>query len=696
MINTSMAFKQAILGSRKYLYSAKIHLADGTELTVGNDDVMEGTVQFEQATSNMDSFDVGAATSNVHSLALNNMRDKFSQYDFVDAVIIPKVGLELDDGSVEYLQKGYYTVDEAKHNGSTISLSAMDDMVLLDRPYSESELQYPATLLRIYLDICTCCGVSAGNARFDHDDYVVSARPTDEAITFRDMLSYIGQITGYYAIMDTERKLCLKWYDLTAFDDSDGLDGGVFDPYNQTQYQTGDEADGGNFKDYSGGDAYEGGAFNAMEKYHHIYRLASQDIYTDDVVITGVKIAVTEETEDEKVTSSSELTFTAGNTGYMVHIENNPLITSGNAQGIANQLFLKIGGMHFRPLSVSALSDPSVEAGDAAYVSDSKGNSYATYLTSVSFAMGGYETYICSAQTPTEKNSIRYSETAKALAEAKKNTQQKITAYDLTIQRLTDLMAQTFGAFKSEQTDGATGATIYYMHNKPTLEESDKVWKMTADGFVVSTDGGRTWNAGMDASGNAAVNILSAIGIVADWIQAGVIQDKYGKSSWNLDTGDLNLSGTFCHRDSNGTKSVEITDNHVRVYDWKGGGEIVGEFGATFSNDAEDHEYMPKGSSGVAVWGDGTNWLGFGTSQDNGASVLLDMVMTHNADVPYVGGTASGTIELPGGTITVKNGLITGWDITVYNSGTITIGADGNKNKIKIKKGAVETWETYY
>lgn len=35
------------------------------------------------------------------------------------------------------------------------------------------------------------------------------------------------------------------------------------------------------------------------------------------------------------------------------------------------------------------------------------------------------------------------------------------------------------------------GSVIYYMHNKPTLEESDIVWKLTAEAIGISTDGGK-------------------------------------------------------------------------------------------------------------------------------------------------------------------------------------------------------------
>lgn len=57
----------------------------------------------------------------------------------------------------------------------------------------------------------------------------------------------------------------------------------------------------------------------------------------------------------------------------------------------------------------------------------------------------------------------------------------------------------------------AGGGYRLYLHNKETLAESDTQYTMGADGFVVSTDYGQTWNAGFDAEGNAVVNSLSTI-----------------------------------------------------------------------------------------------------------------------------------------------------------------------------------------
>ena len=119
---------------------------------------------------------------------------------------------------------------------------------------------------------------------------------------------------------------------------------------------------------------------------------------------------------------------------------------------------------------------------------------------------------------------------------------------------LTSLITQSFGVFKTEEVLG-DGSTVFYLHNKPTLAESKTIWKMTADAFAVSTDGGKTWNAGMDSSGNAVVNVLSAIGINFDWASGGT-----------LSLGGKNNGNGLCYLyDSNGNKIATLDSNGLAV-----------------------------------------------------------------------------------------------------------------------------------
>lgn len=132
---------------------------------------------------------------------------------------------------------------------------------------------------------------------------------------------------------------------------------------------------------------------------------------------------------------------------------------------------------------------------------------------------------------------------------------QKTAQYKIAEQRLTSLLAQSFGVFKTEEVQ-PDGSTVFYMHDKPTLAESANIWKMTGDAFAVSSDGGKTWNAGLDVSGNAVMNVLSVIGIDATWINAD-----------NLTAISANLGGWGIDNDAIYKQHADSTTGYIyRVY----------------------------------------------------------------------------------------------------------------------------------
>lgn len=550
MLDLSTEFKNEMFNdNRDFLPFLDITLKDGTVLNLTKTDVWQNSFKVEDATSAGGKFTIGAAVTGKLSVTLNNIYDKFSEYDFADAVVVAYVGLQLQD-SLEKVRVGTYIVDEPSYDGSTISISCLDNMTKFDKPYTESTLQYPAKLGVILEDACTCCGISLASANFPNKDYVVQNRPKDDAITFGDVVAMVAQLAGCWAKMDVYGRLKLGWYNMAVFEQNNGLDGGTFST-TTTPYSDGDAADGGNFTDYSSGDSVDGGTFADQTQFHHVYSTKSFSVSTDDVVITGVRVTEEfEETEQEK-----RETYLAGREGYVIEISGNALIQKGTAKTVANYLYNRVGGMRFRPLSVETLANPSIEAGDVAYVTDRKQNTYQSFISNRTFTLGGSESITCDAETPSRNSATRFSEMTKAVVKARNETQKQISAYDLAVQQLTNLMTQSFGVFKSEEVL-EDGSVIYYMHNKPERANSSTIWKMTADAFAVSTDGGKTWNAGLDSSGNAVVNVLNAIGINADWINAGTIRTvtiDIGDGSFTVDAsgnakitkGSINIADTF-------------------------------------------------------------------------------------------------------------------------------------------------------
>lgn len=517
MLNLSTAFKNELNNdNRNYLCYADITLSDGTVLNLKNKDIWTGGMTIEDAVSNTSSFDIGSAIINKLTLVINNIYETYSEYDFTDAIVVPYVGLELPDGTIEKIRKGVFTVDDPSYNGSLITLVCLDEMYKLDYPYSKSSLVYPATIGEIVRDICFVCGVNLLTTTFFNSSYVVQERPEDDSLTCRQVLAWAAQIACSWARFDTYGRLRPDWYDQSVFEIRDGLNGGIFDE--ASPYATGDNAHGGTFKPWTRGDNYSGGTFKELTGYHHIYSMSSMQICTDDVVVTGVKVTESfEETDTEKVQS-----FLYGSEGYVLSIEGNDLIQQGAAREIAQSIGEKVVGLRFRPLDVSALNDPSIEAGDPVYVTDRKGRSYQSFVTSTTFRVGNYQQIQCSAETPSRNNAQRFSEATRNLVQARREASQKISNYDKAVQLMTSIMANSMGMYETvERTEN--GGIIVYQHDKPLLSDSKKIWKKSEEGFVCSTDGGKNWNAGWTVDGNIVANVLSVIGINFDWAKGGTL-----------------------------------------------------------------------------------------------------------------------------------------------------------------------------
>lgn len=529
MQNVSIDFRNELNNdNRRYIKSCDITLSDGTKLTVDNSHIWNNGFKIEDAVSGTNSFDIGSAIIGKFTLVLNNIYDDFSDYDFTGATVSNiRVGLQLPDGTVESVKKGIFTVDEPTYNGSIITLECLDNMAKFDRSYSESNMTYPATLGAIVRDACSRCGVSlaADSAAFENDDYIVQSRPDDDSLTFRQVLVWAGQISCHWFRCNEDGQLSLGWYDLETYENVNVYDGGILPEYTE------DIVNAGTFENPAS-DILDAGTFEDRKNVHHIYSIASMNICTDDVVITGIRV-VCEETvqseDEESVTDTEDVVYQSGQDGYVLSIEGNKLIQDGKGSEVAEYLGSRLIGLRFRPLSVSFLSDPTMEAGDIALVTDRKGRTYSTLITSTTFSSGNYQQVSCDAETPSRKSATRYSESTRIYKELRKKLSHNKSEWEKAVGDLASALASSSGLYitTEEQEDGSS---IYYMHNKKTLEESDIVWKLTAEAFGVSTDGGKTYPFGFKVTGEMITKILNTIGVNADWINTGalVVKDANG------------------------------------------------------------------------------------------------------------------------------------------------------------------------
>lgn len=551
MLNVSAKWQRAVMLDNDINVScyADIVTASGEEVPVSDSKLWANGFEVNDSTSSSSTFTIGALIVGKLKIKLNNIYEDYSKYDFDKASVTAYVSKSFSDGTTEKLKIGEYRVSETSYDGSLITLTCLDNINNFNREY-DSNLSYPTTAYEVVRDACIKCDVPFTMARFDNSDYTINEIPSDnQKLTYGQVIAYILQLSGLWGKCGHDGELLIGWYDMSQFG-SQNYNGGTFST-KTTPYSDGDSVDGGNFTDYSSGDSADGGTFTEARSYHNIYTQKDLNVATDDVVITGVKVIVTSKEDKTK-----DINALAGKEGYVVLISDNPFISADKAQAVANYIFKKIGGMRFRPLDATLLSNPLIESGDVALVTDRKQNTYSCFISNRTFTVGSGTKISCDAENASRNSADKFSNETKAVVQARKVAQAQLSVYDKQMQLLTQLMSQSLGLFKTEQKQ-EDGSIIYIMHNKADLNSSNIQWKMTANGMAVSSDYGKTWNAGIDKDGNAIFNIMSAIGINFDWAHGGTL--TLG--------GENNTNGKQYVKDANGKILITLDNKGITLAD---------------------------------------------------------------------------------------------------------------------------------
>lgn len=501
MIDVSTEFEQALEnGERNFCVTLTINLQDGTVLDIDDSDLWSDGFTIDEATSNSGSFDVGAAIIQKLTIRLNNIYGDFEDYDFSRATISNvKVSLKLPSGKTESIQKGTYTVDEASHDGDVIILECLDNMYRTDVGYENSKLTYPATLLQIVQDICTCCGMTlaADSIDFANCNYSITEKPSVDA-TFRDVLIWTGQISGHFWRCNNYGQLTAGWYSETDLTE---------------------------------------------EKNVHKFKestITDIDPDTDDVVITNVCIV----TENE---NSEEVIFQVGSDGYTLEVSDNALITEKNGSEVAEMLGNRTIGLRFRPVTLEVKADPRIEAGDGAVIYDGK-KKYKTFLTNCTFSIDGDTQIKNEAESAMRNSAEHFSKGTQAYRNLRKQLKKNKTEFEKALGDLAKQMQDSKGLFPItvEQEDGSS---ILYFCDTPKLEDAKVVIKLSSAGWAMSADGGETWNIGALVDGEMIAKLLAVQGVNADWINTGALRvlDADGKETLyiNADTGEVRVTPTL-------------------------------------------------------------------------------------------------------------------------------------------------------
>lgn len=518
MINVSTQLKKESITNRNYYVTANVTLSNGATLKLGKKDFyLSGNSLVDSADSG--DFPVGVAIEKTASLSLVNDDGRFDGYNFNAARFAIFLNVQLSD-RIETIKRGTYIVSKKPATASEISLSLLDKMHNADKTY-DSNLSFPCTVKELLSECCQQCGITLGDATFPNADFQIQKAPSNA--TYRTVIGMCAGIAGGNARIDENDLLRIITFDKT-FTNATIYDGGSV-----KNWTNGDDLDGGTLNPWTTGTVIDGGTLDNND-YHALFSIQNLQYDVDDVIVTGVKY-VEDETE-----------YISGQDGYVITIDNQLL--SGNAQAGVEAIGNQLIGLRMRPFSCDGIANGYATFGDPVEFIDTKNRVFRSFVTDIEFVFGGSTSWSCSAKSTEEDASEFIGEQQAAVEQAKKDTEKKLSAYDIKLKQMNELAANTLGFFYTEEIQ-EDGSVITYRHDKPTLADSKVIYKTGVDGFFLSIDGGQTWKAGFDSNGDAVLNILYAIGIQAEWINTRgfTAKDNNGNTTLRIDadTGAVTL-----------------------------------------------------------------------------------------------------------------------------------------------------------
>lgn len=509
MINVSNTFKEKLQDGEQVIEIVEITFADGTTKTLENE-IMIGNNDFSDCAESS-SFPVGATVCKTMKLELDNTEGQWKDYNFYQAKVHAYLKLQtsvaepasesiwmndfyepiLDTGGnniilsraasedrYETIDKGVYTITTPEQYGEILSFTALDDMYKTNAKYY-SALTLPQPIMALVRDACESLNIPMGFSSMAHGNVIVTALPDN--MTFRQLIGWAAMLETANARIDNRGYLqFIKW-------NFGAVENGSLVPFKLEDY------------------------------------VSSPTLSSDDIVITGIRVKNKE----------SESLF--GTAGYVLELENN-LLSDSDLGTVAAWIGGNLVGARFRNLQGDLIYNPLLEFGDMSRSFDRNGNGYLTPITDVSSPLNGITTVKTQADDPIRNSSTYMSEATKALVEARQLVKDERTEREKAVERLANTLKESGGLYMTEDPQD-DGSVIYYMHNKPTLEESDIVWKLTAEAIGISTDGGKTYPYGFTVTGEMITRLLYAEGINASYINAGalIVRDTNGKIIFSAD-----------------------------------------------------------------------------------------------------------------------------------------------------------------
>lgn len=462
------------LFNKNYIQVADITVNGVNEsFSVAENEIVQGSLSIDRYSVSNSKIEVGSAVAAELTLKLKNDDGKYDNTVFEGAEVFVKIGIKKWDAHrwenavIHWIPCGYFTIDEPPRALSTITISALDRMILFDKTVDISKLSFPMTVADLLNKICTICGVTLATdiTRLPNKDYQITAYPEGQDLTYRTLLQWCAALTGTCAFMNYDGNLELKWYEQTDL------------------------------------------TISPSERYN-------SDMQENDVAITGIYFKDAANTE-----------YIAGTDDYCLDLSSNGLLQD-NVQVVLDTLYVSLKGFSYRPYTATIKSAPYIYPMDMIHYEDAKGEVHDTIITNVTFGMN-LSTSIAGKGETTQKQ--KYSQgggltkqQATILEKLRENLDKAMTAKEQAQLELNRLLSNSLGLniVTIQQDDGTQ---VYYFCDGETLESSNIIYTFKANGFAWTkswNDGNPVWKYGFSKDGNAIYNMLAAYKISTEYLDA--------------------------------------------------------------------------------------------------------------------------------------------------------------------------------
>lgn len=462
------------LFNKNYIQVADITVNGVNEsFSVAENEIVQGSLSIDRYSVSNSKIEVGSAVAAELTLKLKNDDGKYDNTVFEGAEVFVKIGIKKWDAHrwenavIHWIPCGYFTIDEPPRALSTITISALDRMILFDKTVDISKLSFPMTVADLLNKICTICGVTLATdiTRLPNKDYQITAYPEGQDLTYRTLLQWCAALTGTCAFMNYDGNLELKWYEQTDF------------------------------------------TISPSERYN-------SDMQENDVTITGIYFKDAANTE-----------YIAGTDDYCLDLSSNGLLQD-NVQVVLDTLYVSLKGFSYRPYTATIKSAPYIYPMDMIHYEDTKGEVHDTIITNVTFGMN-LSTSIAGKGETTQKQKYSQSggltkQQATILEKLRENLDKAMTAKEQAQLELNRLLSNSLGLniVTIPQDDGTQ---VYYFCDGETLESSNIIYTFKANGFAWTkswNEGNPVWKYGFSKDGNAIYNMLAAYKISTEYLDA--------------------------------------------------------------------------------------------------------------------------------------------------------------------------------